>query len=369
MKLRGNSMYGLSFNKKSNIELIEIKEPELCTNGAIIELIASGVCGTDLHIINRIKFDKDVILGHEFYGKVIDLCGESKIECLNGNVEIGDYVTVIPGKVCNECEYCEFVPEHKNYCSRRETFGLNVYDEKNEIILGGNTQKLFIPNGYKFFKINKDWPIGLGTLLEPVSVSIKSVNTAFKYATTILERRMTAVVIGVGTIGFFICMALKKRGVNVVVIDKNVNRLNLVKKYGIKFAYTPEEMGELEFIQFTKHNFNGIKSDIVFECAGDPMAFNSVLKYARKGGCVIEVGNFINLGNCCIAPSEICNNELRIIGCVLAEDDYYFEAECLINDFSSESSDLITNYNIKEYELALNNAFIRNNLKINFIFK
>lgn len=93
--------------------------------------------GTDLHIIEgEGNLCGNVILGHEFYGSIDKIEAGSKVQCLNGKVEVGDFVTVVPGIICNECTYCNSLPLNENYCLNRSVFGLNMRCEKRYRVWG-----------------------------------------------------------------------------------------------------------------------------------------------------------------------------------------------------------------------------------------
>lgn len=112
-----------------------------------------------------------------------------------------------------------------------------------------------------------------------------------------------------------------------------------------------------------------IEPDIVFEVAGEPNVLKKCIEWVRKGGVVLELGNFINVGTTLISPSVICNKEILLIGSVLADENSYPEAEILIDDFNDNCEEVISNYSIDEYEQAFFDAKNRNNvLKCNLIF-
>ena len=53
----------------NQLEIVEIPIPELADNEVLIEVMASGICGTDIHIFRgEYLGDYPVIPGHEFSG-------------------------------------------------------------------------------------------------------------------------------------------------------------------------------------------------------------------------------------------------------------------------------------------------------------
>lgn len=337
--------------------------------GIYIQVIASGICGTDLHILERKEENDNLkILGHEFYGKVTKIIEGTKIDCLNGKVEVGDYVTVVPGIICGEREYCMNIPQNENYCTKRTVFGLNMQGSRN-VTIGGNIERIHIPEKYKLYKINKKWPLGMGTLIEPVSVSIKAVKRGLRYAQETNNRKLTSVVWGMGTIGFFIAIELKRQGIDVIAVDSNEYRLKRAMDNGIKYTIQADKFEQEKFELFCKENMKGMKVDLAFEATGKAETFLDAMFCLRKGGVMVEVGNFVDAGNVDISPSYICNNEITIIGSVLADATLYKEAENLIESFVDRSEEIVTNYNYNDYNEAYKQAIIRSNcLKNNICF-
>ena len=113
------NMKALFLNKND----LSVKEMQLYTcdekyKGFFVSVIASGICGTDLHIIEK-DDNRHKVLGHEFYGIITKVSDGICIKSLNGEVGVGDLVTIIPGTVCGECEYCKLLPcikEKRNKC-------------------------------------------------------------------------------------------------------------------------------------------------------------------------------------------------------------------------------------------------------------
>ncbi len=363
-------MRTIVLNNERKLNFFDIDSAHVEEKGIILSVIASGICGTDLHILEgKGEICGDVILGHEFYGSIDKIEEGTQVQCLNGHVEVGDFVTVIPGVVCNKCVYCRDLPLNENYCLNRSVFGLNLRSKNGSIVFGGNIEKIFIPEKFYLYKVPKSWPLGLATLLEPVSVAVKAVRKALKYAETTKHRSFTAIVFGLGTLGFFIGIELRKYGVRVVGIDSEKSRRDRAYRNGITDVFSYKEMTKEFYKKYCQNRWNGIKADMVFEAVGKPDIFADTLHFARKGGVIMEVGNFLFSGNAEISPNLICNYELIILGSVLADPNSYFRAEEILEEYVDKSSEVICNYKIEHYKEAFNSALARTEgLKNNLIF-
>ena len=349
---------------KEKIEIRDVEVPEL-KEGILIKVYACGVCGTDPHVYaGRFKATTyPSVLGHELYGKIIKISENSQVECINGKIKVGDIVALVPGKSCGECPYCKELPEEEQICPHRTTYGLNVPMDQYPVLGGGYSQYAIITNGFKVFKVKEDWKYGYGTLLEPVAVTTKAVEKGLKNSEKTLNRKLTIVIQGAGTIGLFIAIQLKQMGYNPFIIDIRENRVKTAKHIGIDNAILMKNFEETK--QFIEDKNMNLGADLVFECAGTLEAFNQSQNLVRRGGTIIEMGNFADTGETNISPSVICRSEYKYIGTVLATAKYYKTAEKVL-DSVKEFYDEIINpiYSIDEANDAINNvANIKNGLK------
>ncbi|XP_074026044.1 uncharacterized protein isoform X2 [Leptinotarsa decemlineata] len=91
--------------KEQRIELVEVPIPEIKQSyDVLIKVAYSGICGTDLHIIegNFPCVDSEPLtLGHEFSGNVFEV-GTGVT-----NLKKGDNVVVDPNNSCKCCKFCQ----------------------------------------------------------------------------------------------------------------------------------------------------------------------------------------------------------------------------------------------------------------------
>src|ERR1035437_9951860 len=90
-------------NMPFEVEEYELTAPPI--GMAKMKLIASGICGTDIHIQQGlIPISLPTIIGHEFVGRVEDLSLEDSREY---DIHTGDNVIVDIACTCNECLLCK----------------------------------------------------------------------------------------------------------------------------------------------------------------------------------------------------------------------------------------------------------------------
>lgn len=110
------TMEAIQFNfGEKKLELVQKPIPTIKDPSHILVKVAySGICGTDLHIIEG-HFpcnSNGLVLGHEFSGVVVDIGAE-----VDQFIK-GDHVAVDPNNGCGRCHFCHSGDPH--YCKVAE---------------------------------------------------------------------------------------------------------------------------------------------------------------------------------------------------------------------------------------------------------
>ncbi|WP_226480205.1 zinc-dependent alcohol dehydrogenase [Natrinema amylolyticum] len=97
-------MRALTWHGEQDVRIDDVPEPEIVNpTDAIIEITATAICGSDLHLYNGYMpgMREGDVLGHEPMGEVIEVGDE--VETL----EVGDRVVVPFTISCGSCWFCE----------------------------------------------------------------------------------------------------------------------------------------------------------------------------------------------------------------------------------------------------------------------
>lgn len=359
MKAKAAIMKGV--NEPFAIEEFEITKAEPGYAG--IRLIASGVCGTDIHIHRGlIPVGLPAMIGHEFIGKVEDISEEdsSKYGILKG-----DNVIVDIAAPCGECLLCKN-GDDANCVNMVCTNEGNPYSAP--YFLGGYGE-------YNFTPVKN--LIKLPESLDPMSVSVfacpgPTAIHAFRLgheAGLNFRKINCAVVQGCGPVGTFAAAYLSKMGVpNVIMVSsgRNTKRGKLAQKLGVTqyFDYTEQPVEEI-IAEIRKFN-GGLGADLVFEASGNPNAVPQGMQMLRNRGMYLIPGQYSNSGNVSIPPQMITFNALRLIGSsqysVIDVKDYisFLEAN---PDVAETAKSLATCYKIADTNKAIEDAKQRKNIK------
>lgn len=341
----------ISLNKPGELELKE-KDVPVLKNGFLLKNIACGVCGTDMHVVNG-KFNTNypIIPGHEFYGEIVDIKDKKYIKAVNGRAKIGDYITLVPGLQCNDCIYCKELPEQDELCAHRQTYGLTFNTEKYPFLGGGYSEYVVVNDGFVPYIVNKNWPLGYGVLLEPLCVANYAVERMLKIAQKTKNRKLRVAIVGFGTIGCMVALSLRDKNIDATIIEIKENRQEIAGKLNFKNIYSNDANKIL-----SQEDLNGLPFDVVFECAGTQESFMECFSYVRKGGVIVEMGHFVNIGNVELSPQIICKNEVTIIGSVLSPQRKYKESEKILNKNLQYAELLVSpKFTLNEVNEALDN--------------
>ncbi len=103
------AMRAVTFQAPGEVAVQEVAEPELLDAGdAIVQIQATGVCGSDLHIYHgRVQIEPGFTLGHEYVGTVIAV-GDGVREVAVGDRVLGCFQTA-----CGHCWFCRHGWFHK----------------------------------------------------------------------------------------------------------------------------------------------------------------------------------------------------------------------------------------------------------------
>ncbi|CAB3233640.1 unnamed protein product [Arctia plantaginis] len=263
--------------------------PEISNDDEVIVRVDhTGVCGTDLHIIQGefpVRNDRPFPLGHEFSG-FIHAVGK------NSTFKLGQRVAIDPNSGCQLCDCCR--SGKYQHCL---TAGLNSYIG---IFKDGGWAKYCKVLQHQVYALPDGITNKQACFAEPLSCVAHSFNRAgpLKVGEKIL-------IIGAGIIGKLFASALYYQGHrNVTVSEKIEKRLDIFRRMSTGFRLINPDILEQEKMLY----------DVIIDCTGVAKVMETSVDYMKQGGRYILFG--------CCPPSEtasinlyqIFDKELTIIG-------------------------------------------------------
>jgi 2-desacetyl-2-hydroxyethyl bacteriochlorophyllide A dehydrogenase len=242
--------------KPGEIIVREVPVPAVADDALLIEVKASGICGTDIHIFHGEYLGTyPVIPGHEFSGIV------TAVGARVARFKPGDHVAVEPNISCDNCPAC--LSNRQNFCEKWNGVGVTLP--------GGMAQFAAAPEK-AVFNIGT-LPFAAGAFVEPLSCVLHGVQrTGFSLADRVL-------ILGAGPIGILLLKAILLEGASsITAVDKNAARLALAHASGATQVVS---------------TFDGLPEDgydVVVDATGVPAVMERTLAYARSGGHVLLFG-------------------------------------------------------------------------------
>jgi len=272
-------MRSLVVRTAGQVGLEDLEEVVVHEGEALVAPLLSGVCGTDLELIDG-SIDPAYVrypltLGHEWVGELL-----SDIE---GVANAGDRVVVEGIVPCGECTECR----------RGDTNRCIVYDEIGFTRPGSIAQKIAVP-ARLVHRLEASVSLEDAVLVEPMAVVWRALNRIP------LRTGLRVAVVGDGTVALLAAYMVRLfRPDWVVVIGRREAQSQLALAAGVdEFLTTPPPT----------------KFDLVIEAAGNAAAVKTALSLAARGAELILLGLAAHGTMVEIAPDEIVNDDLVIQG-------------------------------------------------------
>ncbi len=304
------------------IQIINTEKPVLDIKGAIIKVLGSGLCGSDLVKIKHAtpETENKIVLGHEVVGIIEEIN-------VNSSFKKGDIVALGHHYPCFDCEYCK----NGSY-SMCQTF------KKSNIYPAGFSEYIRVNENhlkYTVYKMNDELKNDEKAFLEPLSCCLRAIRRAgFDYNQD--NSKFNSLVIGLGSIGLLMLKGLKAFNVQAFGFDISDKRTKLALEHGFNFDENK-------------------KYDTVFLTAGSSKAIDTALKYVINGGKIIvfssvedDLKGFLN--------NEIYYRELSVIASYSpSPEDIKLSSE-LLNKKIVKVHNLSTHYKLDNLAQAVDDS-------------
>ncbi len=274
-------------------------------------LIASGICGTDLHFHNgKLAINPPTVIGHEFVGRITDL---DKAEGEKYGLKIGDNVIADIAVPCGECLLCKS-GDDANCVRMQVTNGGSIdvppylYGGYAEVNYTPLTNLIKIPDGVD--------PTVAATFACPGPTAIHACELA-KKAGVDFSAVNVAVIQGLGPVGTFAVMYLKAMGIKkvyAITAGRDAAREATALTVGADKVFNLSKEGADTVTKALQAENDGLGVDLCVECSGAPAAVVQGMDILRNRGVYLVPGQYSASGGIEIQPQMITFKALHIIG-------------------------------------------------------
>ena len=286
--------------------------PAAKPGGAILETIASEVCGTDAHLrhgrLSGVPYP--IIPGHINCGRVAETGGELR-DVEGRTIETGTVVTFFDVfNTCGQCWHC-LVAKAGTRCPHRKVYGITT--SADDGLLGGWAERIEILPGVKVL------PLPEGLAPEDFMGGGCGLPTGFHAVERAgIVMGDTVVVQGSGPVGLNAAIFAQLAGaLRVFVVGAPKERLIAARKIGAEDVLDiGEEPDPSRRAAWVRDRTGGRGADVVIEASGNPAAVPEGLEMLRDAGRYVVVGQYTDAGDTVLHPHRQINRKhATILGC------------------------------------------------------
>ena len=250
------------------LELMEVPDPTPSPDEVVIEIKASGMCGSDLHHYRGPKKDTLNIAGHEPCG-VIAAVGTGVPEAL---AKVGDRVMDHHYSGCGICKHC--------------ASGWSQMCLDGAIVFGGAGDGAHA----KYMKAPAHTIVKLPDALSFKTGAAISCGTGTAYGALKridLAGDETIAIFGQGPVGLSATQLAKAMGAQVIALDISADRRQLAKQFGADEVIDPMSNDVVDAIRDLTHGEGAHK---ILDCSSNPEARRAAVRSVRTWGTACFVG-------------------------------------------------------------------------------
>lgn len=255
-----------------NVEVRDVPEPTMGPDQVLIEVKATGVCGSDVHMWREQQswaVKQPLVLGHEFCGVIADVGANVS------GFKVGQRVACeTAAQVCNRCVYC--LSGSYNLCPNRLGYGA---------LADGSMTSYVAARPQILHHIPDNVPFEHAALTEPICVAYNAL-----VEKTTMKPGDLVVIQGPGPIGIMALQIVRLRGAGTIVVlgtNADEKRMEVAAELGAHYTVNiqREDAGQL-----IKSLGDGFGADLVVDCTGVSRALKQSMELVRPNGRITKIG-------------------------------------------------------------------------------
>lgn len=325
--------------------------PALAPGQALIEVVAAGVCGSDVHMWQGMdpRTPLPMILGHEGVGRLVDAKGQR--QDIHGRpLSPGALVLWERGVTCGACYYCAVLHEPA-LCPHRWAYGIHRSMQEPPYLNGCYGTHIVLDARTPLVALSPDDDPGL-----LVAATCSGATAAHGFAMSPAQIGDTVVIFGPGPVGIFSVLLARAGGAaNVVVIGGTRTRLDFCASVGATHLLHRHQLDEQARRAAVLDLTHGRGADLVVEASGSLSAASEALGMVRHGGAISLVGFGTPVGDWSLAPFEaLVRKNVRVQGVWVSDMRHTLQAISLVRANQAALRGLVTHrFPLQEATAAL----------------
>ncbi|MBT3270020.1 alcohol dehydrogenase catalytic domain-containing protein [Candidatus Poribacteria bacterium] len=284
-------MRGVVFLGDRRLRIQEFADPEPGPGEVVVRMMATGICGSDLHVYRRgaeeFRDAEPTIVGHEPSG-VVEALGPGVTR-----VKPGDRVCVNHYRSCGHCRHC--AEGFLQWCADARGYGGPVHGSHGDLLLADERNCVVMPDEVSF--------------VDGAFVACAG-GTAYSGLRKLdVSGQSTLTVMGLGPVGLSAVLIGKAFGARVIGVDVIEERVALARKIGADEAINGATEDVVESIRALT---GGEGSDALYEASGSAPGRRQGIQGLRRGGAGVFCG--VGTDEETLNLTEIIGRELTLMG-------------------------------------------------------
>jgi threonine dehydrogenase-like Zn-dependent dehydrogenase len=251
-------MKALIYTAVETLEYRDAPQPVPIEGEELIQIMASGICGSDMHAYrgHDARRPAPLVLGHEAAGVVV------------GGPDEGRRVTINPLVTCGICRDC--TTGRTNLCAARQIISMPPR-------AGAFADYVTMPRS-NLITVPDATSLAHAALAEPLACGWHGVRLGIA-ATGRAPEDINALVIGGGAIGLGSALSLTAQGIrNVTLVEPNDERRAFLRNRCGQNAVAPDDLD------------TDMMFDLIIDGVGFSATRQSASAHARPGGVIVHIG-------------------------------------------------------------------------------
>lgn len=284
-------MRGIVFSGDCTLELANFPDPTPGFGEVIVEIKASGMCGSDLHLYRRPRsaLVAPTIVGHEPCGVVV-AAGPG---VFGKHAQIGNRVMVHHYQGCTGCDECRSGWPQLCQTAPPTVYGFDAH--------GAHANYMKVP-ATTLVPLDERLSFAAGAA---ISCGTGTAWGAFERIG--LTGRDTIAIFGQGPVGLSATLLAKAQGARVIALDIDENRRRSAISFGADYVLNPRDGRTSEAIREVT---DGRGASVALETSGASQAAQDALDSVRPWGtvCLVGIGAEINF-----SVANMLRSQVRIL--------------------------------------------------------
>jgi L-iditol 2-dehydrogenase len=242
--------------------------PSARAGWVVVEVVACGICGTDLHIWHdEFKTWPPVVMGHEYVGRIVEVGPDVKGWKVDDRVVCEQHAMA-----CGHCYSCRRGAVH--LCPEKRSQGIGID--------GAFADRVALP-AWLLHRVPDGVPDEVAVVTEPLAICVTGADRAQ------LRPGEVALVVGAGPIGLLSALVLRAAGAVVLMagrLSTSEARMEIARSLGIPTVSTEPEEVQARLGALSE----GRGADLVVEASGSEGGLDLAVRSLRRQGRIVCLG-------------------------------------------------------------------------------